>query len=584
MLERKVVYAVEIDIDQCTRTWGSSPCLAAFGIGTVRKCYNSFETCAYTAAYNKGVNTLKFIQPTYAVKGGNYMPHLMAVGGYEQEVNIAGFSKKIGSLGVRANVTLKFRDFPDRDTLTDKYWAGRMDGTAQTNEPGYDPLQRGSFWTKFRARNPNYAGRPLRVIQGHIDEATGAMVYDVVRSYVIDTLEGPSRDGTVTIVAKDIMALVDDVKAVAPVASRGRLLADIDAATTTATLSPAGIGSEYPVGGYATIGSEIVGFSRVGDVLTFWGRGQLGTSPASHNANDTVQLAYHVNMTRADTVIYNLLTQYGNIPTSYINFSEWQAEFNKWGNKFLLTATICKPTGVSKLIGEINQLGITVWWDEVAQKIRIRLNHPPDEQPVTWSDSKNIMSIETKDNDDERATRIEMWTIQIDPTKDLNEDNFLRGYMRVAVDAESPFLYDGSRTQKILCRWLNHGADDIVRIVSGRLLNRYKRAPKTYHLKIDAKDNPDLVDVIRLNSHVATDVTGLPREQLTQVFYRADDKLGHTVKVSLEAFQFDQRYGVITNNDRPVYGSSTNEERRKGSYFLGSGPTFSDGSGPYVFI
>lgn len=582
MSDRKFVTIVEIDIDRCTRTFGNAPCLAALSANVPRKCYNTFQTCAYTEAYNKGVNTLKFIEPTYAVKSGNYLPHLLSIEGYEQELNIGGFSPKTGALGVRASIGITFRDFPDRDVLTDKYFAERISGEAQNDEPGYDPINRGSFWTKFRARNPNYAGRPMRVIKAYIG-SDGMPVHESVRSYVIDTMEGPDRQGNVNLTVKDVMSLVDDVKAIAPVASRGRLASAITALDTSLTLTPSGIGAEYPVSGYATIGSEIVEFTRSGDVLSIT-RAQRGTSSASHSASDTVQVAFDVVRVRADDVIYQLLTEYGNIPTSYINLPEWKDEFNKWGAKLLLTATICKPTGVSKLIGEINQLGITVWWDEIAQKIRLKLTHPPEETPKTWSDSKNIIAIEAKDNDEDRVTRVEMWTVQIDPTKDLTESNFLRGFINVSVDSESPFMFNGQRTEKIICRWLNHGADSTVKINTGRLLNRYKRAPKTYEVTVDKKDTPELTDVISLESHVATDETGKQIPTLTQVFYRADGKDGTTATASLQSFQFSGNYGVITENSRPLYGDSSEAQRKKGTYFVGPSLKFSDGRDAYQFI
>lgn len=574
---------VEIDIDTCTRTWGVSPCTAAFGGSVIRKCYNTFPTCVAIPAYQKATKTIRFCEVSYPIKNGNYIPALISVGGREQEVNIAGYKSNIGSLGQRASVSVNIKDFTDRDTLLDPYWSERMSGAAQADGIGYDPMDRGSFWTKFKARNPNYAGRALRVIQGRVSD-TGDFIPGITRAYVMTEMKGPGNSGQITITAKDILSLADNKKAQAPVTNQGRLLEDITDVQTTAVLTPAGIGDAgYPASGFATIGSEIVRFTRTGDNLTLV-RGLKGTEPASHNANDTVQVAYDVQLQRADSVIYDLLVNYANIPATYINFPEWEAEFDRWGASMILSATICKPTGVATLIGEINQLGITIWWDEIAQKIRIKLNHPPDETPVAWDDRNNIISIQQEDNDDERATRIAFWHIQIDPTKELNKDNFLRGYMTVFVDGESPDFYDESRTHTIYSRWFNHGADSAAKIITGRLLNRYKVSPVTYKVKIDAKDDPNLTDVVSLSSHVATDVTGLPTPVLTQVFYRKDDKLGHSVDVELQRFQFDARYGVITENSRPVYSASTEEQKNKGTYLVGPSLVFSDGRPAYQFV
>lgn len=582
MLGEKIVQWVEIDYDFCTEEFGVAPCMAALSINTPHKCFNSFPTCSYKQAYNKGVNTLRFIEPSYAVKDGNYIPALSSVSGREQEVNIAGFNNRAVGLGVRASVKINIKDFVDRDTLTDKYWNERMSGAAQYDGVGYDPMDRGSFWTKFKARNPNYAGRPLRVYEGHFTDA-GALIADNVRHYVISDIAGPSGTGQVTIEAKDILSLADDAKAIAPVTSRGRVASEMDASQTTLTLTPTGIGAEYAASGYVTVGSEIMKFTRSGDVLTV-DRGVLGTQAATHAVNDSVQEAFHVSLERADSVIRKLLIDYARIPSAYIDFAEWQAEFDRWGSTFVLSATICKPTGVAKLISEINNLGVTVWWDELAQKIRIKLNHPPEENPVSINDRNNIISIKQEDNDESRTTRVSLWTVQIDPTRELSNDNFLRNYITVFVDGENPNFYDEETTKTINTRWLNHGADAAAKIITGRLLLRYRTAPNTYTVVLDAKDNLKLTDVVSLESHVVTDVTGRSLPTLAQVFYRADTKAGSQITAKLQRFLYEARYGNITENDRPDYDNSTAEERLKGTYWVGPSLTFSDGSPAYRFI
>lgn len=579
----RLVQVVEIDTDYCTLTWGTSPCNAAFGLDIVRKCYNTFGTCSFQQAYNKGVLTTKFIESSFPVKTGNYIPTLIsATTGYEQEVNIAGFSSKVGALGVRANISVTFSDMPTRDVLTDKYWQQRMSGAAQTDEPGYDPLDRGSFWTKFKARNPNYAGRPIRIIEAIIG-VDGTLTYQKTRHYVMDEIKGPDRSGNVTVTAKDALSLADDKKALAPLGSRGMLMNDINDSQTSITLAPVGIGPEYPVSGVVVVGSEIMTFTRAGDVMTVV-RGQKGTQAASHSVNDTVQLCYNVEKDRAGAVIRDLLVNYGNIPASYIPVAEWQAEFNRWGSSLKLSATICKPTSVVQLIGEINQLGITIWWDEIEGLVRLMLNHPPDEAPVEWTDRNNIISITTEDNDDERATRIEMWTVQIDPTKDVSKENFARGYLAVGVLEETPNMFGIPRTHTIHNRWLNHGADSAVKVITGRLLNRYRRAPVTYNVTIDAKDDPKLTDVISLETYVATNDTGKIVPKLTQVFYRKDAKSGSRIDVKLQGFQFDQRYGRITENSRPTYPLSTEAQKVKGTYICGPSLVFADGRRAYQLI
>lgn len=583
MAPRDIIQVIEIDIDQCTLTWGVGACPASLSTANVRKCYNSWATCPVRQAYNKGTNTLRFINGGQPIKGQNYLPSLVSVSGYEQEVNIAGFTPDIGGLGKRASINVVMEDFQYNDFLTDKYQSERVSGAAQNNEGGYNPLNRGSFWSKFKARNPNYGGRPLRVINGYFNGSGGFTAVET-RNYVMSEIDGPGSDGRVTIKAKDILALADNEKAKAPVQNNGRLLNDINETQTTATLSPAGIGNaEYPASGVATIGSEIVRFTRVNNTLTIE-RGVLGTQASRHSASDSVQLAYRATNQRADVVIRDLLINYAGIPSSYIPFGQWQAEFSKWGSSLVLNSCICKPTGVTKLLEEITQLGITIWWDEVDQLIKLKLNHPNEDPEKPINDRNAIIKAEISDNDSDRATRIAFWTVQIDPTKDLSPDNFLRGYYQVALEEESPDAYNQVITKTILCRWLNQGNESATKIISGRLLNRYRTAPITYSVTIDSKDDIRLSDVVTLEHMGATDVTGRVEPKLTQVFYRGNSYMEGKIDLKLQAFQYAGTYGVFTENSRPVYGSSTQAQKEKGTYWVGPSLVFADGRRAYQFV
>jgi len=578
------VTIVEIDQDYCTRTFGTSPCLAALTGTTVRKCYNTWATCKYKAAYNKGVNTLSFVTKNSGMPvGENYIPALVSASGRSGTVNVAGSDDRMFALGVRTTVAAKMVDFADSDTLTDKYFAERISGAAQTDEGGYSPKDRGSFWSKWKSRNPNYAGRPMRIIQGTL--SGGVMTPLTTRHYVITEIDGPDSSGNVTIHGADILNLADDKKSIAPKSSRGYLSADITAVETSVTLLPAGVGAEYAASGWAVIGSEIVAFDRSGDVLTIT-RGQRGTVAATHATDDTVQETFSCRRQRIDSVIYSLLVDYAGISASYIPYSDWQEEVLRWANDLRLTADICKPEGVAKLIGELAILGISIWWDDVAQKIQLKVNRPPDTDTVVdITDSGHIIKAAQEDRDDDRLTRVSFWTVQIDPTKGVTKENFLRQRLLIDVDAENVNNYNGQRVKEIYCRWLNHGADSVVRVLSKRLLNRFNRQPVLYELTVDYKDNVGLADVIRMDSRIAADDTGNSLQQLMQVIKREDAVNGHKINITAQKFTFDQRYGFITEDGRPVYASSTDLQKSRGCYIVDEGTLlFGDGTGPYLMI
>lgn len=581
MAIRETIQVVEIDIDYCGQTWGVSPCQAAYTLDVGHKCFNTFYTCQYRQAYTKTVKTLRFCSSSYGVRDGNYYPVLKSVSGREQEVNIAGFSKEDWGLGRRASVRIEMADFADRDVLTDKYWGERMSGSAQQSGIGYDPMERGSFWTKFRARNPNYAGRPLRVIEAHFAD-DGTLVYDQVRHYVMDNISAASSNG-VTITAKDILALADDERAQCPRTSQGALASDINDTQTTFNINPPEYASQYPASGMICIGSEVMQFSRSGATMNVI-RGSRGTSPAGHSINDTIQLCYDPYKVRGDVIIRDLLVNYGNIPASYIDTAAWAAEFNRWGNQFVLSTTITKPVGVSKLLAEICQLGVTIWWDELAQKVRLRLNRPEEDEIATWSDLNTNISISMNDNDNQRATRVELNYVQIDPTKELNAENFSRAWLYVDGTGESPEGHGLPRKETIYTRWLNHGAGNFAKILTGRLLNRFKVAPSTFEITLDEKDSEGIASVINLVTSLRTDATGDTPGQLSQVYYVSTADKSGRVKVRVQSFQFDARYGTITENSRPVYNLSSEAQKKKGTYWVGPSLVFSDGRRAYQFV
>ena len=583
MSQPSPVTIVEIDLDYCTRTFGDGLCTASLGGQVVRKCYNTWATCKLKSAYNKGVKTYRFVtaQSGFPV-GQNYIPALLSASGRSGTVNIAGADDKLSSLGTRAVVNAKFVDFVDSDTLTDKYQAERISGAAQIDEPGYNPRDRLSFWTKLKARNPNYGGRPLRIIQGTLSD--GVFTAVTTRHFVITGFDGPDSGGNVTIEAKDILSLADNEKAVAPKAGRGFLSADIAADATEVTLLPAGIGVEYAASGFAVIGSEIVQFSRSGDILTIT-RAQRGTLATEHRVNDTVQPVFAPRLRRVDAVVRDLLRDFAGVPSAYIPFADWQAECDRWASSLVLTADICKPEGVAKLIGELAVLGVTIWWDDVAQLIQLKINRPPDTDTVTdITDAANIVSVMQEDREEDRLTRVSFWSVQIDPTKGTSKDNFLRQRLLIDVDAESEFNYNGQRIKEIYCRWLNHGADSLVRILSKRILNRFNRQPVLYEITLDAKDDVELAQIIRMQSRVVADDSGKPYPQLMQVIRRDDVKNGHSLKIKAQKFQFDQRYGYVTENTRPVYSLSTDAQKARGAYFVDETTlVFGDNTVPYLF-
>jgi len=585
MTKPSPVTVFEMDLDYCDLTFGVGACTATLAGSVVRKCFNTWNTCKLKSAFVKGSKTYRFVQDQSGFPIGlNYIPALISASGRSGTVNIAGSDERMSALGERAVIKATFKDFADSDILTDKYQAERISGAAQTDEPGYNPKDRLSFWAKLKQRNPNYAGRPCRIIQGTL--SGGVFTPVTTRNFILTEIDGPDDNGRVSIEAMDILSLAGSKKAVAPFAGRGFLSADLAIDGTSITLLPATIGDEYPASGVAVIGSEIVTYTRAGDVFTLTARGQRGTVATTHGVNDTLQPVYAPREERIDAVIYDLLVNYAGVDPAFIPYADWQDEVARWSPNVKLTADICKPEGVATLIGEMSVLGFSIWWNDVTQQINLKANRPPDTDAVAeFSDRNNIVSIKQEDRDEDRITRVSFWSVQIDPTKGMTKSNFLRQQLIIDVDAESPQNYNGFRIKEVYSRWLNVGNDGLVRILCKRILNRFNKQPVLYDMVLDIKDDIELASVARITSRVISDEVGKEYPQLMQVIRRDDMQTGHTVKVKAQKFQFDQRYGYVTEDTRPVYSLSNDAQKARGAYMVDDmALIFGDGTGPYLFI
>ena len=588
MSQREPFEWVEFDIDYCTLSYGTGACTAVLGTTGVRKCYNMFANCQDQENFDPGVKTVRICSPTAAIPVGMDMfPALINVSASTATVNIGGSDANLSAFGRRGTINFTARDFAYHDRFFDKYQAERISGAAQTDESGYDPAARGTIWAKLRARWPYYSGRPLRKCEGYIDG--GTLVTTKTRHFVFTEMAYDSVSGTLTGSGKDILDLADNKKAVAPQSSRGVLFNGINDQETAITLAPAGIGDdEYPASGIATIGSEMVSFTRTADAVTLTERGLRGTEIRSHDADDNFQLSYSINLVRIDAVIYDLLVNYAGIDPAFIPFADWQSEVNRWATNLLLSTDIPKPTGVATLIGEFAVLGASIWWDDVAQEIGLKMIRPVDGEPIfNLTDDSALKALSIEDMDEDRITEISFSSVIVDPTRSATDnDNFSREYYAVALLEKSPNAFRDTRRLKVVTRWLNQGDDRTVRITGRRLLNRLNTAPQRLTCELDAKDDAiALTDVLNITSRGAQDVTGKASAALWQVISRKELRSGHDFEVKAQRYFYDGRFGYCMENDAPTYDAASAEERETGNFAVDSTSlVFSDGTGPYEAI
>lgn len=515
---REPIEIVEIEVERCSLIFGTGICYA-----TGEPCYNTWATCRAPDVFASEPYVYRF-----AKSDGNVPLGLSCVS-LLKSISTAPQQLTVGKgLGVRASVTIQMRDadWPDHDF--DPYFDLRghgADGAA------------GTFWGRWLARHRFYVGRFVSRYTGYVG---GVWPLDFERqSYVIDGINGTDKNGDLSLICKDILKLADDKRAQCPKASTARLSSDISATDTTINLYPS-TGDQLAASGFLRISSEIMSYTRSGDVLTVV-RGQRGTAAKAADADDSVQdCAVFVNEPVQD-IIYTLLTVYAGVPSAYIDKTAWDAE----RDAHLLgvySSIITEPTGVNTLIAELCEQGqCYIWWDDVDQQIRFRALVPPvvDGLPIISDELHQLAdSMSKTDLANERQSRFVIYFDPIDPTKSLTDRTNFR-QCEVAVDplSESALEHGSPRIKTINSRWFSAGSLGRVRQLGQALLRRYRNPPRQIDFMLDASVDLKTADIFRVSSRLIQAPSGARDLVTMQVIEQQAVKAG--VRNRIKALSFD---------------------------------------------
>ncbi|MET4315878.1 hypothetical protein [Bradyrhizobium sp. RT4b] len=489
---------IELDVPFCTHVYGVAPCTASIPTTGTIKCFNSKNTCQDTAHFLASDVTWRFAKPA------SYLPtDIDIVAASIIDISYTPAAISLGkNLGTRATLQVVFKDHPHSDTGAgfDKYLSDRT----------YDPYSQGTFWGKFRARQPFVRGQELRWITGLLGDDLADME---TRHFIVDSFDGPTPDGKFTIVAKDILKLADDTRSQAPVLSNGFLQADISASATSIALLPTGIVStEYASSGfYACIGgNEIVEVTgRSGDTLTV-SRGQLGTTATTHKGQDRVQVVLRYFSQDVADIVKDLMVNYADVPSSYITIADWKAETAAFLGT-VYTATICEPTGVSTLISELcEQAGLAIWDDNLEQALRLQVLRGIVTDASTFTPDNTLQGTLTiKEQPDTRLSRVQVYFGQKDPTRPLsNLDNFRSTSLTIDEEAEAD--YGSAAIKTIYSRWIPEAGRTVADRLGEIIIGRFRDPPRrlTFATARYAETDVELGLGYRVESFCVQDATG----------------------------------------------------------------------------
>ena len=497
---------VEIDLEYCENDYGIAPCTATGAAGT--ECFNTFSNCQDLPNFVPEIKTYRFCE--------GRSPHPIGLQAIPSLTGINISPAKIalsGGLGTRASVSLSFNDHPFSDIGVDKYVSGRS----------YIASERGSFWTKLRARNPNYQNGAVRVLSGYLINGKYDPANFITRNYVLNSMD--VSGGRARIVAKDPLKLASSNKALAPKANTGVIETSLSVGAGHLILLPAGIGAaEYATAGFISLRNEVLEFTRVGtnpDRLDLT-RAQKNTVATTHEAGETVQQCLdYSGQTRGklDFIINDLLTNFAFVDPAFINTNEWAAEIAEFLSG-LADGIVTKPFDVFKLLQELSEsFPHYLWWNEKTQKIELTALKPPPPLNAPLDMDKNIVagSFTTKDRPDMRTSTIFVNFGMFDQTKKLNDiHNYRQSYTRV--DAHSIATYGSSEVRVVNSRWINDNNKAQAVVLATLYGRRFSDIPREISFDLEAKDSNVWIGQTKAINHFdIADETGSPKDTNFQI-------------------------------------------------------------------
>jgi hypothetical protein len=511
---------VQIEADVCSLSFGVAPCTA-----TGTPCFNTWETCKDRNNYDRTTKQIRFCTPVSQLPAGlGLIPFLTGVKTDAQEVDPES------SLGKRGSLTASFLDAPHDDVGIDPYVSQRP----------YNPLERGTFWPKFRARWPYLIGRALDWYQGYLVPGVPFDLNDMQRrTYIIDRMQGVGSRGSVSLVAKDVLSLADNKKAQYPFKSSGTL-----AAPMTVEANPTFIDvltaddAEYDIESFEPVG--VVRIKR--EVLQYTGTtpisggvrltGVTRTSPAPYftlrddydEGTEVQKCAYFYNM-KVPAVIRALLEEGAGVDPSYIDYAAWEALYDTWLAGFRVTRLICEPEGVREILDELIPQSNTwaLWWDDLARQIRYEVVRPLDvgESAENLTDAGNFVqgSVELRDEPERIVNDLYIAYGQTDPTEKKDViTNYSRGINAISPESFGPNEVGQRRQLTVWGRW--HPASNQVELsaIADKFIASRDFLPAKIEFSLHRKDDAlTTAEFASLESMFITDKFGLPRSTLVRI-------------------------------------------------------------------
>ena len=440
--------------------------------------------------------------------------------------------------GVRSSCSVTIQDCPWTDV-------GIL-SAAELAATTHDPDETGTLWGKFFARHPFYENAKMTVKTGYLLE-TGGMISNnfIERVYFIDKIAGPDKSGKVTITGKDILRFADNSKAQIPTQS-------------TATVAYPGIHSSASNFSIIDPDDQIINnynagqtYIRINDEVMKISAAPTGSNPnytihvnratlptprysgtvqaETHETGATVQHCHNFVNIRPDNLVNYLLNTVAGIDSTYLDTAGWADVINFGLNSYQFNALLTEPEGVKDLIEEITQHSIFLWWDERAQKVKMKSMLSLDVDHGPFNDEQHIVADSVSVSRDSKSRASQVWLMygHRNPVLDRDKFNYFDSTeVNADLATEGATQYGTKKVNKIWSRWLARSQQTIAAEITQRLVAEYKDTKTHVSMTMTPKDDEVWTgDLISLQTFNVQDADGNNPERNYRVL-EAKENLG----------------------------------------------------------
>lgn len=463
-------------------------------------------------------------------------------------------------LGYRCTTTISLQDFPH-------------------------PSGVGTYFGRLIGANPYYVDRLITVYRGF--EHSAFSLSNMKKAvYFIKKIDGPDEKGRVRITGADPLTLLDGDQAQMPLPSSGSLASGISNSFTGSI----DIGDATNIaGGYAIIDSEIVSYTHTsGSLINITARGQLGTSAEAHDAEAPVRAIQYIDG-NVVSFIYGAIWFFSEIDVStYITLADWEFQRDTYLALESAYGVVLEPTPLKDTITKLcKQFNIAIWWDDEAQKIKLKALGPTLGASAQINTRDHILNVGHSVTRDQSKAISQVWIYyeKIDQSKGEDATNFKSVYAYADGSIEGSTGLRKPIIEKLYGEFIPGSGTASASKTASRISAQRKKGVIECKFRLDVRDATLAVgDGVEITTDLLQGADGNPVPTNFMVTERARKDSWVEYVAIATGIEIGNRYGVICSNSMADYTSASTADRNVYAWICNDAGEMSNSDSGYLIL